>query len=476
MLATGYDPGGCFHHSAPAIRPVIPSPPRPPHAPLAALLQRERDAYLAARPNGQRLAAESAAHYLFGVPMHWMRDWPMPVPLFVAEALGNRLRCVDGHTLIDFCLGDTGAMFGHSPAPVAQALAAQAARGLTAMLPGAQVAEVGQALARVFGLPRWQLCLSATDANRFMLRWARAVTGRPRVLVFDGCYHGTVDDTLVDMGPDGATLTRASLLGQVHDLARGTVVVPFNDLAAAEQALARGDVAAVLTEPALTNCGLVPPLPGYLHGLQAACRRHGTLLVLDETHTVSTGLGGWARVHGLAPDALVVGKAVAGGLPCAVYGFTDELAQRMARAKAQQPEGHSGIGTTLAANLLQLAALRATLEAVMTAAAYAQMESVAAHLQQGLEAVIARRGLAWTVCRLGARMELQFAAAPPRHAAEARAAMNGPLESLLHLYLLNRGVLVTPFHNMLLVPPMATRADADAVVAHLGAFVAEALP
>ncbi len=440
---------------------------------LQALHAHERRRYVEQRPRSAALAAASAPHFLYGVPLHWMRDWALPHPLFVAAAQGHRLRCVDGVEHLDFCLGDTGAMFGHSPPPVAAAVAAQAARGLTAMLPGEALAAVGAALARTFGLPRWQLALSASDANRFVLRWARAVTGRPKVLVFDGCYHGTVDDTLVDRAPDGRTLTRASLLGQVHDLSLGTVVVPFNDADAVAAALAAGDVACVLTEPALTNCGLVPPAPGFMETVQALCRTHGALFVLDETHTVSSGPGGHARVHGLAPDVVVVGKAVAGGVPCAVYGFTDDVARRMAAAKDAAPEGHSGIGTTLAASLLALAALRATLDEVMTADAYAAMLATAAHLEAGLRGVIARRGLPWTVTRLGARMELQFCARTPRDAAQARAAMDDALERALHLFLLNRGVVVTPFHNMLLVAPTASAADADAVAAAVDAFAGE---
>jgi glutamate-1-semialdehyde 2,1-aminomutase len=417
------------------------------------------------------LAQASAPHWLYGLPMHWLRDWPLPHPLFVARAQGAELFCADGHRFADFCLGDTGAMYGHAPPAVAQALAVQAGRGLTAMLPGTLLAEVGAALARRFGLPRWQLALSASDANRFALRWARAVTGRPRVLVFDGCYHGTVDDTLVDLRADGRTVTRASLLGQPQEVAPRTLAVPFNDLAAVESALGRGDVACVLTEPALTNCGLVLPAPGFIEGVQAACRRHGSLLLLDETHTLSTGPGGWARAQGLVPDLLVVGKAVAGGMPCAVYGFGDELAARMADAKATAPEGHSGIGTTLSANLLALAALRATLDEVMTPAAHAAMERGAARLAGALSAVIAAAGLPWSITRLGARMELQFRATPPRDASEARSAMDPALESALHLFWLNRGLLVTPFHDMLLVPPMASDADLDAVPAALQDFL-----
>ncbi len=439
---------------------------------LAQLHHAEAQRFLAAHARCAEQAARAAPHYLFGLPLHWMRDWPMPTALHVAHAQGKWLSCADAHAVVDYCLGDTGAMFGHSPPPVVRAIAVQAASGLTAMLPGTSTAEVGRLLAERFGLPRWQLALSASDANRFVLRWARAITGRTHVLVFDGCYHGTVDDTLVDMDPaTRRTLTRASLLGQVHDLALGSVVVPFNDIDAVESALAAGDVACVLTEPALTNCGLVPPLPGFLEGVQAACARHGVLFVLDETHTISTGLGGHARVHGLAPDMLVVGKAVAGGVPCAVYGFTEGVAQRMEAAKRAAPDGHSGIGTTLSASLLTMAALHANLGAVMTAATYTKLLAAAADLEARLVEVSGRHGMPWTVTRLGARLELQFCAATPVNAAQARAAMDEALQACLHLYLLNRGVLITPFHNMLLVCPDTDADDNRRVAQALDDFI-----
>lgn len=446
--------------------------PTPDSARVAALAAQERQRFAATHPESLRLAAASAPHFLFGVPMHWMRDWPMPSPLFVREAQGNQLICADGLHYRDFCLGDTGAMYGHSPEPVARAIAAQAARGLTAMLPGALLPEVGALLTECFGLPRWQIVLTATDANRFVLRWARAVTGRAKVLVFEGCYHGTVADTLVDRADDGRTLTRASLLGQVHDLAQSTVVVPFNDEPALRAALAAGDVACVLTEPALTNCGLVPPRPGFMPAVQAACRETGTLFVLDETHTVSSGLGGWGRVHGLAPDFIVVGKAVAGGLPTAVYGFTEEMAARMEAAKAAAPDGHSGIGTTLSANVLQLAALHAQLSEVATPEAHARMDALAARLQAGIERVLAQAGVGWSVARIGARMELQYGATPA-NGREAQALMNDDWTRCLHLFMLNRGVLITPFHHMLLVPPCASEADVDAVPPLLAQWLAE---
>ena len=427
---------------------------------LLAIQHAERQRFIASHPQSMALARAAQQHYLFGVPLHWMRDWPSPATLFVAQAQGATLTCADGLRYADFCLGDTGAMFGHSPAPLARALAEQASSGLTCMLPATNAVAVGEALSNTFGLPMWQMALSASDANRFVLRWARAITGRPQLLVFDGCYHGAVDDTLVDMDPvSGNTLPRPSVLGQVHNHAAFTRVVPFNDLPALEAALKQGDVACLLAEPALTNFGLVPPAPGFWERARELCHQHGTLFVCDETHTVSTALGGYARARGLEPDFLVVGKAVAGGLPCAVYGFTHAVAERMVSAKNAAPEGHSGIGTTLAGNALTLAALQASLEHLHTAENYAHMLDLATALEQGLRERIAAADTPWTVTRLGARMELQFIPHTPRHAQDVRDHAQGELEALTHLFMLNRGVLLTPFHSMMLISPATTQDD-----------------
>ncbi len=427
---------------------------------LRAIQHTERERFITNHPRSMALASAAQQHYLFGVPLHWMRDWPSPATLFVAQAQGATLTCADGVRYADFCLGDTGAMFGHSPAPLARAIAEQAARGLTCMLPATNAHAVGAALSNIFGLPMWQMALSASDANRFVLRWARAITGRAQLLVFDGCYHGAVDDTLVDMDPStGATLPRPSVLGQVHNHAAFTRVVPFNDLDALEAALKQADVACLLAEPALTNFGLVPPKPGFWEAARALCREHGALFVCDETHTISTALGGYARAHGLEPDFMVVGKAVAGGLPCAVYGFTHDMAERMVRAKNAAPEGHSGIGTTLAGNALTLAALHASLEHLHTATNYTHMLDLAAALERGLHERIEAAGRPWTVTRLGARMELQFMPNTPRNAQDVRDHAQGELEALTHLFMLNRGVLLTPFHSMMLVSPATTGED-----------------
>ncbi|WP_323119086.1 aspartate aminotransferase family protein [Burkholderia alba] len=437
-----------------------------------ALFKRERDAFGQAMPKSRALSADAARHLLFGVPLHWMQDWSTPFPLYVDHAHGAHFTDVDGHCYADFCLGDTGAMFGHAPAPVARALARQSTRGYTTMLPSEDAAWVAAELARRFRLPYWQFALSASDANRFVLRWARAVTGRTRIVVFNGCYHGTVDDVFVDL-VDGRPVQRDSLLGQAHDLLAHTRVVEFNDLDALEAALKEGDVACVLAEPAMTNIGMVLPEPGYWRDAQALARRHGTLLVLDETHTISSGPGGYAVAHGLEPDLLVLGKPIAGGMPCAVYGFSAEFAERARHAKASAPPGHSGIGTTLTANMLAMHAMRATLADVMTDAAYAHMFALSARLAAGLEQTIARHRLPWCVTRIGARTEFQFAPAPPRNGTIAGAQLDGELEQVVHLYLLNRGVSITPFHNMMLACPQTAEADVDLLVRQFDACIGE---
>ncbi|NDY90372.1 aspartate aminotransferase family protein [Ideonella livida] len=438
---------------------------------VQALLQRERARYEAAHPRSRALAGRAADHLMFGVPLHWMSDWGTPFALQMAQARGARLTDVDGHERVDFCLGDTGAMFGHSPAPVAQALARQAERGLTTMLAGEDAAVVAQGLAERFGLPQWQFAMTASDANRFVLRWLRAATGRSVLLVFNGCYHGTVDDVFVDL-IDGRPVQRPSLLGQVQDLLPHTRVVEFNDLAALETALAPGDVACVLAEPVMTNIGMVLPEPGFWEAAQRLIHRHGSLLVMDETHTLSSGPGGYARAHGIHADAVVVGKALGGGMPCAAYGFSAELAARAVAAKRQAPAGHSGIGTTLTANALAMAAMRATLEHLLRPEVFAPMHARAERLAGLLRGAFARQGVPWCVTQVGARTEFQFCPRPPRHGSAAGAAMDPALEHALHLYLLNRGLLITPFHNMMLVCPDTRDEDLQALADTLEAAVA----
>ncbi|MFB9979353.1 transaminase [Mesorhizobium kowhaii] len=435
---------------------------------LDELLTAENKRYSDQRPlSSARASRNSTSGFTGGVPLHWMRDWPQPFPMVIDTARGNRLRDIDGNELVDFCLGDTGAMFGHAPAPVMQALRRQEDRGLTYMLPSADVERVGELLFERFGLPCWQMAVTASDANRFALRAARAATGRKRILVFDGCYHGTVEDTLVDL-VDGRTVARRSLVGQVQDPSQTTVMIAFNDRAALESELSKNDIACIIAEPVMTNCGMILPQPGFWDFLRQATRKVGTLLLLDETHTISTGPGGYGRAYHLEPDLLVLGKPVAGGVPAAVWGMTQAVNNRLFAARPESEHGHSGIGTTLAGSAMQLACVRATLEDLMTPENYEKMLSGAKRLEAGIEDFIAKHGLAWHTARVGARLEVVFSPSPVINAAEARAASDSTLERFLHVALLNRGFLLTPFHNMMLVGPDTTEADTTAFLAAFG--------
>lgn len=422
------------------------------------MLERERETYRARTPRSEELSRQTAAHWLNGVPMHWMVDWGTPYPLFVKEAQGVTLTDADGRRYVDFCLGDTGAMFGHSPPAVVSAIRDQLDRGLTTMLPSTDAAEVGRLLAERFGLPFWQVTATASDANRSVIRWARAATGRKRLIVFNGCYHGAVDDTFVAL-ENGRARNRPGLVGEVRDVTATTDVVEFNDAEALERVLASGEAALVLTEPVMTNCGMVLPAPGFLEDVRSLTRKYGTLLCIDETHTISSGPRGYTGTHGLEPDFFVLGKPIAGGLPAAVYGWTADVDLKLKIYLATRESGYSGIGTTLSGNALQLAAMRAVLENILHDDVYTRATPIAEALEKGIASLIAHHALPWHVVRVGLRTEIVTAPAPPRNGREALLFAHGAEEHALHLHCLNRGVLITPFHNMMLVCPATTAAD-----------------
>ncbi len=439
---------------------------------LAAFAAREGATYAKTRPKAARALAAGAGVFLGGVPMHWMSDWPMPHLPLVAKATGATITDIDGMTLDDFCLGDTGSMFGHSPAPVAKAIRRQARLGLTYMLPTEAALEAGRLLTDRFGAFQWQIATTATDANRFALRVARAITGRPKVLVFNGCYHGTVDDTFVSL-EEGRTVTSPGLLGQVNDLTQTAVACEFNDLAGVEAALANGDVAAILTEPVMTNSCMVLPQAGFHDGLRQLSLKYGALLIMDETHTISTGLGGYTRVHSLRPDIFVAGKCVAGGMPTAVWGLTADTAARYHAADARRTAGRTGMGTTLSANPMQFACLEATLRDVMTPANYAHMEKLADRLSHGLAKVIDRQRAPWHVVRVGARVEFICAHGPLQNGTQAAHAHQPQVEAAIHTGLINRGTLIAPFHNMMLISPATKKAQVDRLIASFDAILTD---
>ena len=442
---------------------------------LAVLRAREDELYLLRTPKSRTTFARAQEMLLNGVPMPWMGDWGTSHPLFVDSASGNRITDIDGNCYIDFCLGDTGAMFGHSPEPTAEAVCRQVRRGITTMLPTEDSLWIGRDLARRFGLPFWQVAMTATEANRYVIRICRTLTGRPKTLVMNECYHGSVDETLPHRGEDGRLALRSPF-----DINPGlpkdalTRVVEFNDPDALERELAHRDVACVLAEPVMTNCGMVLPAPGYLESMRQLCNRYGTLLVIDETHTFSSGPGGYTAMHGLHPDFITLGKSIAGGIPVAVYGFTTEMADRInlsfGRKSVADP---MGIGGTLSGNAFAIAAMRATLEKVATEEAFARMIAGQERISDGLDAALKRHDLPWSVTRCGARCEMQFMPHLPVNGSEAKAQFDWQLIYYTHLYLANRDVLITPFHNMMLVPPMATDDDIDRLVAVWESCMAE---
>ena len=430
---------------------------------LKALLERELATFAERHPRTRSLHERARESLLDGVPMNWMVRWAGPFPLFLESASGAHATCADGHDYVDLCLGDTGAMAGHGPAPVIAAVERQLRRGITTMLPTEDAAWVGEELARRFGLPSWQFTLTATDANRFSLRIARAITGRPFVAVHEYCYHGSVDETFAVLAGDGSdrVVARRGNLGPQVDPSVTTRVVPFNDLAALDRALADRQVAALLIEPALTNVGIVLPDPGYLEGVREITSRHGTILIHDETHTICAGPGGVTGAGGYQPDMLVIGKTIGGGIPVAAYGMTAEVAERVRATVPEEDADVGGIGGTLAGYALSMAATRAALGEVLTEAAFERMLPLAERWERGVNEAIARHGAPWSVTRLGARAEYHFMPEPPRNGADQIAHADADLERLLHLWVMNRGVLMTPFHNMALMSPVTTEADID---------------
>jgi glutamate-1-semialdehyde 2,1-aminomutase len=424
------------------------------------LLAREQQRFAEEHPRSYALHEEAARSLLAGVPMNWMTRWASPVPPFVTHGQGARVTDVDGHEYIDFALGDTGAMAGHAPPPAVAAIAEQAARGITFMLPTEDSNWAGEEMARRFGLPFWQFTLTATDANRFVIRLARQITGRPKIIVHNWCYHGSVDETLATT-IDGVVEPRSGNVGPPVHPSETTRVVEFNDIDALEQALAEGDVACVLAEPALTNIGIVLPEPGYHDALRELTRKHGTLLVIDETHTICAGPGGYTAAHDLDPDMLTIGKTIGAGVPAGAYGLSAAVAEASLEPMTEIGTDVSGIGGTLAANALSMAAIRATLGEVLTEEAFTSMIALAERFEAGVQDAIDEFSAPWHVTRLGCRAEFAFRATPPRTGAEAAAAGDPDMEHLIHLYTMNRGILLTPFHNMALMSPATTEEDVD---------------
>ncbi len=433
---------------------------------LSQVMASEKERFEALHPRSRQLAQDAKSHLISGVPMPWMSRWAGSFPLFIAAAEGGRFVDADGIEYVDFCLGDTGSMVGHSRPEVTSALIEQSKKGLTSMLPSGDALIVAENLAGRFGLPKWQFALSATDANRFVLRFARFLTGRPKVVVNDWCYHGTVDETLVILDEQGRTVSRPGAIGPQVDPSLTTRAVPFNDLDAMEAALKHGDVACVLMEPALTNIGIVLPQPGYLDGVRRLTSKYGALLVIDETHTICASPGGCTSAWSLDPDFVVIGKTIGGGVPVAAYGMSARVASRLEEKLDRDSIDVGGVGGTLSGSSLAMAVMKATLESTLLAEHYAHTIPLASSWANGVAGVIAERRLEWSVQQLGCRAEYWFSQTPT-NGAQAASMVDHELEEYFHLSALNRGILLTPFHNMALMCPVHTIQDVDK---HTAAF------
>jgi glutamate-1-semialdehyde 2,1-aminomutase len=428
---------------------------------LDSLLKQEEQLFHKNHPKSYELYQRARKSLQGGVPMLWMVRWAGSFPIFVKEAKGAHFTDVDRNSYIDFCLGDTGAMTGHSPDATIEAIHQQIQKGITLMLPYEDAIWVGEELQRRFGLPYWQFALTATDANRFALRMARLITSRPKILVFNYCYHGSVDETLIVLDEEGTPIPRPNNMGPQVDPRHTTKVIEFNDIAALETALSSRDVAAVLAEPVMTNIGIIHPESGYHNALRDLTRKYGTYLIIDETHTICAGPGGYTASFGLQPDFLTIGKPLAGGVPAAVYGFTAEVSQAFSKLLDVNDADVGGIGGTLAGNALAIAAMKATLQNVLTDEFYEKAIELQERFTEGVEYVIKEFDLPWIVKRLGNRSEYWFRSIPPKNGGEAFAAIDHELDRYMHLFALNRGILLTPFHNMALISPDTTQGDVD---------------
>ena len=433
---------------------------------LAKLREREDKLFMERTPKSKEAFEKAHQNLLDGVPMPWMADWGTDHPIFLAKAKDQKCWDIDGNEYIDYCLGDTGAMFGHSPDATAKTIAERGQCGITTMMPTLDALEIGKEMSKRFGLPTWQVAMTATEANRYVIRNARTLTGRPKILVMHECYHGSLDETLPFIGEDGKISLRSgydSNPGLPKDLL--TRVVEYNDLEAMERELAHEDVAAVLMEPVMTNCGMVLPDEGYLDGVRELCNKYGSYWIIDETHTFSEGYGGYTRAHNLKPDFVTIGKSIAGGVPIAAYGFTKEVTEKIdamyGTAGVSDP---MGIGGTLAANQFAIACMRTQLAEVATEEAFEKMFAGAERLATRLEAALKRHNVPWSVTRSGARCELQFMPHSPHNGSEAKRYVDWDVLYYGHLYLHNRGVIITPFHNMMLVSPLTTNDDIDKLV------------
>jgi len=413
-------------------------------------------------PESGELFEKAQNSLLQGVPMNWMIKWAGSYPVFVADAKGQYFRDVDGNEYLDLCLGDTGSMIGHAPDAAVNAITEYAKQGTTFMLPTEDALWVGEELNRRFGMKYWQFATSATDANRFVLRLAREVTKRPKIIAYNWCYHGSVDETVAVIDEKtGKTVAKPGSLGPQVDPDLTSKIIEWNDIEALENALKDEDVAAVLAEPVMTNCGIVHPDPGYHDKLRELTKKYGTLLIIDETHTLCAGIGGCTKEYDLKPDMVVLGKTIAAGIPTGAFGFTEELGRKVADSIPYELCDIGGIGGTLAGNALAMHTMKAVLKDVLTEEFFEKNIPLATRFNEGVQEVISKFDLPWNTTQLGCRTEYWFRKEPAKNGGEAEAAVDFELDQYMHLASLNRGILMTPFHNMALISASTTEEDID---------------
>jgi len=382
------------------------------------------------RPRSLAMLSRARAHMPNGTPMAWMAS-EYEQPVYIDHGQGAGFTDLDGFTYVDFNASDMAMFCGHANPAIVAAVVAQAARSTQFLLPTEASVEVAEELARRYPLQHWQFTLSATQANTEAIRLARAVTGREVVVLFEGHYHGHFEEGLVDLADGQARTVQRGLSRGITGRVR---IAQFNDPSTLRTALEPGDVALVLTEPAMTNgIHLLLPEPGWHEALRELTRQHGTVLAIDETHTHVVGPGGATGMWQLEPDVVTIGKAVAGGLPLGAYGVTAELGDQLDVAR------NVATGGTLFGNPLCAAAARAALTQVLLPEAYQHTTALGGELADGIGQAIAAAGLPWTAIRFGPRTG-QWYGPMPRTGAQAHALADGQLTRLIRIWLANRGI------------------------------------
>lgn len=426
---------------------------------LEKALAEETAAFRAARPVSASLYEQGREHLLYGVPMNWMQMWPGGFPIAVREASGAEVTDVDGHRYTDLCLGYSAAFNGHDPLKAIYAIAGQMEKGSVYTLPSPNAYEAGSRLSQRFGLPVWGFALSATDANRFALRICREITGRNKILVFNGCYHGTVSECFVAL-EDGASRTRAGNMGPAFDASSTAEVIEFNDFDALERVLATETIACLVMEPVMTNVGIIHPKPGFLEACRELTKKTGTVWIIDEAHTITAGPSGFAGAAGLEPDMLVLGKCIGGGFPVGCYGMTREISERLYSKTRAEFADTSGIGGTMTGSPVAMAAILATLDNYLTEDNFKLAIGMAEEFVAGIDRVIARRGLPFSTNRVGARAEYVFSEALAANAAESAAKTDHELYEYYFIGSLNRGYLMSPYYNIMASVSAVTKMEA----------------